>query len=106
MYVSCFVQEEQEKIFYLTCKDIAACETNPVVEKFRKKDFEVLFFTETIDEYASQHIQEFDGVEPVNILRESAQLDESASFKKIVDMEETDDLIEWFKKVLGSKASR
>jgi len=100
------MQEDQEKMYYLTCQDMAGCESNPIMEKFNKKGVEVLYMDDAIDEYCSQHIQEFEGVDPVNAMRESAKLSETAAFKKIKASPETEELISYFKQVLGTKVSK
>jgi len=100
------MKEGQDKIFYLTCESIAACEANPIAEKFKARDIELLYMDEPIDEYASQQINEFDGLDPVNALRESATLTETKSFTKLSKSEEFTDLIAFFKKVLGTKVSK
>jgi len=100
------MKENQDKIYYLTCESIAACEANPIAEKFKARDIELLYMDEPIDEYASQQINEVDGLDPVNAMRESATLTETKSFSKLSKSEDNTDLIAFFKKVLGSKVSK
>jgi molecular chaperone HtpG len=100
------MKENQDKIYYLTCESLAACESNPIMEKFKARDLEVLYMDDPIDEYASQQINEFDGIDPVNAMRESATLSESKEFSKLSKSEDSSELVTFFKKVLGSRVSK
>lgn len=70
------------------------------MEAFRKRGLEVIYMDEPIDEYTSQHVHEFDGIEPQNIVRENLVLSESKDFKS--KKNSLKDLVDWFKKTLGS----
>jgi len=100
------MKENQDKIYYLTCESVAACEANPIMEKFRSRGLEVLYMDDPLDEYSTQHINEIDGVDPVNAMRESATLTESKSFSKLSRSDDMTELVAFFKKALGSKVSK
>jgi heat shock protein beta len=94
------MKEDQNKIFFATGESVAQIEMCPAMEKFIKADLEVIYMDEAIDEYTSQHVHEFDGIEPQNIVRESLSLPESKDFKE--KKSNFKDLVDWFKKVFGS----
>jgi len=100
------MKENQDKIYYLTCETFAGCESNPIMEKFNARGLEVLYMDEALDEYTSQQISEFDGIDPVNAMRESATLTETKSFSKLTRSDDTTELVAFFKKILGSKVSK
>lgn len=100
------MKESQDKIYYLTCESLAACEANPVAEKFKARDIELLYMDEPVDEYVAPQITEFDGLDPVNALRESATLPETKAFTQLSKSEDFTELLAFFKEVLGNKASR
>jgi len=94
------MKEDQNKIFFATGETVEKIEACPALEAFKKKDLEVIYMDEAIDEYSSQHIHEFDGIEPQNIVRESLSLPESKDFKE--KKSDFKDLSAWFKKTLGT----
>ena len=55
------MDEKQEFIYYITGFDIDLLAKNPALEAFKKKDIEVLYLTEPLDEIAVDHLREFDG---------------------------------------------
>jgi len=94
------MKEDQNKIFFATGETVAQIEMCPAMEKFKKAGLEVVYMDEAIDEYTSQHVHEFDGIEPQNIVRESLSLPESKDFKE--KKSNFKDLVDWFKTVFGS----
>jgi len=94
------MKEDQNKIFFTTGESVKKIEQCPAMEAFNKRGLEVLYMDEPIDEYTSQHVHEFDGIEPQNILRESLSLPESKDFK--AKKETYKDLLTWFKKIYGT----
>ena len=53
--------EEQKEIFYLSAQSREAAEASPYFEVFREKKWEVLFLTDSRDEFVLEHLREFDG---------------------------------------------
>lgn len=45
------MQEGQDQIYYMSGASVLACKNSPQMEVFRKKGIEVLFMTDTIDEF-------------------------------------------------------
>jgi len=61
------MQEGQDKIYYLAGESRAQLAKSPLLEKLVAKDYEVLFFTDSIDEYWSQSYNTYDSHKLVNI---------------------------------------
>jgi heat shock protein beta len=55
------MKDWQTEIYVFAGVSKADLETSHFMEKFNEKDLEVIFLTETVDEYMIQHMREFDG---------------------------------------------
>ncbi|HLO26156.1 MAG TPA: molecular chaperone HtpG [Geobacteraceae bacterium] len=53
--------ESQKEIYFITGTGRSAVEMSPHLEIFRKKDYEVLFMTDPVDEWVSQTLTEYEG---------------------------------------------
>ncbi|OIR58476.1 MAG: heat shock protein 90, HSP90A family [Amphiamblys sp. WSBS2006] len=100
--------EAQKNIYYVTGESKSAVENSPMLELFLRKGFEVIFFTEEIDEYMLQSVREFEGRKLVSVLRENIDLEETDDEKKAFEEleEKTKKLCEIFKTVLGGKVEK
>lgn len=53
--------EDQKEIYYLTGEDIETMKKSPLLEAFAKKNYEVIFMSDPIDEWVISSVQEFHG---------------------------------------------
>jgi molecular chaperone HtpG len=53
--------EGQNEIYYLTADSRAMCESSPLLEAFKSKGWEVLYFTDPVDEIVVEYLPEFEG---------------------------------------------
>ena len=53
--------EGQNEIYYLTAESRAMCESSPLLEAFKAKNWEVLYFTDPVDEIVVEYLPEFEG---------------------------------------------
>merc|ERR1712238_338222 len=100
--------ESQKDIFYITGESKKAVETSPFIERCKKRNFEVLFMVDPIDEYCVQQLKEYDGKKLVSVTKEGLKFDESEDEKKAQEELKADyePLCKLMKEILGDKAEK
>ncbi|MGB0720536.1 MAG: molecular chaperone HtpG, partial [Bdellovibrionales bacterium] len=53
--------EDQKEIYYISGENLEALKNSPQIEGFKSRGIEVLFFTDTIDDFWLQSVSDFDG---------------------------------------------
>ncbi len=66
---------DQEEIYYINGPSRAAIEAGPYVEMFKKKDIEIIYTLEPIDDFVLSHLGEFDEKKLVSADRADLSLD-------------------------------
>lgn len=74
--------EGQKDIYFIAGEKREVLENSPHLEKFKAKDFEVLFFTDPIDEFITNNLTEYDKKEIKSIGKGEIDLGEDESAKK------------------------
>ncbi|MBR1385313.1 MAG: molecular chaperone HtpG [Bacilli bacterium] len=69
------MKEGQDKIYYACGETIDKIDLLPQTEKLKEKNYEILYFTEYVDEFAIQMLMDYDGKKFVNISSENLDLD-------------------------------
>merc|ERR1712166_1292110 len=100
--------ESQKDIYYITGETKKAVETSPFIEKCKKRNYEVMFMTDPIDEYCVQQLKEYDGKKLVSVTKEGLKFDESEDEKKAFEELEADfePLCKLMKEILGDKTEK
>ena len=100
------MKKSQKEIYYASGEDIAKIKELPQIEKVVDKGYEVLYFTDSVDEFLTSIIREYDGKQFKSILKGDLDLD-SKEEKKELDkkVEDNKDLIEKIKEILKDKVS-
>ncbi|KAH3765616.1 heat shock protein 90 [Pelomyxa schiedti] len=104
------MKEGQKDIYYITGESKKAVENSPFLEGFKKRNVEVLFLTEPIDEYAVQQLKEFDGKKLIAVTKEGLKLDdldtEEEKRKQAELVQQNETLCKTIKDILGDKVEK
>lgn len=108
------MQEGQDKIYYINGPSREALEMGPYVEMFRKRDIEILYTLEPIDDFVLSHLGEFSGKKLLSADRADLELPKAAADKEEAGQQtgpeaeplaeaEAKTLCAWIKEVLGER---
>jgi molecular chaperone HtpG len=102
------MKESQKDIYYITGESKAAVEKSPFLEQCKKRDLEVLFMVEPIDEYCVQQMREYDGKKLVSVTKEGLKFDETDDEKRQKEEKKAafEGLCKAMKDVLGDKVEK
>ncbi len=100
------MQEQQEKIYYITADTYAAAAHSPHLEVFKKKDVEVLLLTDRVDEWLVSHLTDYKDKHIQSVAKGELDLgeldDKETKEEQEKIAEEKKPLIERVQKALGA----
>ena len=108
------MQPDQDSIYYINGPNRAAIEAGPYVEMFKKKDIEILYTLEPIDDFVLSHLREFEDKKLVSADRADLDIPETAEDKQEetaqeqsaqLDASSTESLLGWLKETLKEQVS-
>jgi heat shock protein beta len=104
------MKEGQKHIYYIAGENKKELESSPFLEKLKKRGYEVIYMTDPIDEYAVQHMDEFEDNKLMNASKEDLKFGDKEEKKEKKRREKAKeslkDLTEWYKKILGDKIEK
>merc|ERR1719331_2003124 len=102
------MKDDQKNIYYISGEDKESLMKSPSVEKLVEKDIEIIFMTDSVDEYTVQHLTEFEGKRLINASREGLKLEEGDKDKKREEQykEMFKPLLDFTKEYLGKKVEK
>ncbi|KAK4768568.1 hypothetical protein SAY87_003709 [Trapa incisa] len=89
----------QKDIFYITGSSKEQLEKSPFLERLKKKNYEVIFFTDPVDEYLMQYLMDYEDKKFQNVSKEGLKLGKDSKDKDL--KESFKDLTKWWKTALA-----
>ncbi|MDW7774204.1 MAG: molecular chaperone HtpG [Desulfobulbaceae bacterium] len=109
------MQEGQDKIYYINGPSRQALEYGPYVEMFRKKNIEIIYTLEPIDDFVLSHLGAYEDKKLISADRADLQLpeapfdaekdDTTGTQPEPLDETESEALCKWMQDVLGDRVS-
>lgn len=96
------MKPEQTEIYYILGDSRSNIEKDPKLEYFRKKDFEVIFLTDTVDYFTIPYLVEYDKKKLVSVDKAEIKTDEKIE-ESVEQKELQNTIIAKFKQALGDK---
>ena len=101
------MSEGQNKIYFITAETYNAAKNSPHLEVFRKKGIEVLLLTDSVDEWVTNHLREFDGKSLQSVTQGDLDLGELEDKDEKMELEKEEEsfksMIEQMKEVLSDE---
>ncbi len=95
------MKEKQEFIYYATGKSKTSIKAMPQMDMMKKFDYDVLIFSDDIDEFAIQILNDYDGIKFKSIASENLDLLDQEEDKKLDELKENKkSLIDKIKEIL------
>ncbi|XP_019156559.1 PREDICTED: endoplasmin homolog [Ipomoea nil] len=93
------MKANQKDIFYITGTSKEQLEKSPFLEGLKKKNYEVIFFTDPVDEYLMQYLMDYEDKKFQDVSKEGLKIKDS----KAKELKESfKDLTKWWKGALAS----
>jgi len=99
------MQPGQKHIYYISGPSIEEVEASPFMERLKKRDWEVLYFVDNLDEYLN--LQDYDDYQFQAINKDGTEFDGQRMQDFIAEKEEEfEDLKTWLKDIYGNRISK
>lgn len=96
--------DSQDTIYYACGDSVQKIALLPQCEAVKSKGYEILYFTDEVDEFAIQMLMEYDGKKFVNICKDDLNLDTDAEKEALTKKnEDSKELLEKMKNILGDE---
>lgn len=104
------MKPKQEMIYFIAGEDKEVLFKSPLIQKLKERDIEVLLLDDPIDEFCVQNLSEYEKKKLKNVAKGDLKLwDEDEDLEKKKDkaiQNKFKILVDWWKKVLGSKVDK
>lgn len=96
--------DSQDTIYYACGDSVQKIALLPQCEAIKSKGYEILYFTDEVDEFAIQMLMEYDGKKFANICKDDLNLDTDAEKEALTKKnEDSKELLEKMKNILGDE---
>ncbi|MFH1727808.1 MAG: molecular chaperone HtpG [Pseudomonadota bacterium] len=95
------MKEDQKEIYYITGDNIETIQNSPHLEAFKKKDIEVLYFVDHVDEFVLGNFDKYKEKEFKSVLKTDVSLDENEKESTEKAKEKFDSLLAFMKEELS-----
>ena len=96
------MKEGQESIYYITGQNKETLITSPFIENLKENGYDVLFFTDPIDEYMIQNVKDYEEKKLMDVSKEGLDFNKEKLDKL---KEENKEFIEFVKSTLDSRVT-
>jgi molecular chaperone HtpG len=102
------MKEGQTAIYYITGDDKKKLEMSPFIEEAKRRDLEVLFMVDPIDEYVMQQVKDYEDKKFVCLTKEGVKFEETEEEKAKKEEEKAafEKLTKQMKDILGDKVEK
>lgn len=98
------IADSQDTIYYACGDSVQKIALLPQCEAVKSKGYEILYFTDEVDEFAIQMLMEYDGKKFANICKDDLNLDTDAEKEALTKKnEDSKELLEKMKNILGDE---
>lgn len=99
------MKDNQKNIYYATGESIEKIEKMPQIEMLLDKGYEILYFTDEVDEFAIQSLGQYKEKSFKSIFNSDLDIEDVSKEQKEESLEKSKDLIESMKELLKDKIS-
>lgn len=101
------MEDGKNEIYFVSGTDLSTIEKNPALEIFRKKEIEVLYLTDPMDEFVLEHLREYKGKLFKQIESADIKLEEKTESGQDEEyMKDVNNFIGYLKVIYGDKISK
>jgi len=98
------MKENQKHIYYITGESLDQVQNAPFIERLKKKDLEVVYMVDALDEYLVQAVTEYEGNQLMSVTKGNFKLDDDEDLDTL--KAEYKDLASWLQKIYGKKVEK
>ena len=101
------MKEGQKDIYYITGDSVTTLKDSPFLEKIKKKDYEIIYMVDPVDEWVMQYVNKYDEKLLLSVAKDGIDIDSEEEKKETEEAlktkkEEFKDLLESMQKTLDA----
>ena len=101
------MKEGQDTIYYACGESVDKIDMLPQVDGIKDKGYEILYFTENVDEFVIQVLQEYEGKKFANVCADNIDLETTEEKEELEKVnEENKDMFEIMKEAVGGEIDK